>query len=43
MVQWIGGTPIQFNESDWEKMSAFIVSHISDFENAFRGYIKGLK
>jgi len=32
-----------FNESDWEKMSAFIVSHISDFENAFQGYIKGLK
>ena len=32
-----------YDESDWDKMNAFIVSHIPSFEKAFRGYIKGLK
>jgi len=32
-----------YNESDWERMNAFIVSNLPKFENALQPYIKNLK
>lgn len=32
-----------YDENDWDKMNAFIVSNIPNFEQAFREPIKGLK